>query len=213
MERVETVAHASVMPVEAIDALKVAPEGEYVDATFGRGGHARAIASLLKTGRLLVIDKDPEAIASAQALKDSGLPIEIYHGSFKNIREALDTNHFHLVDGVLFDLGVSSPQLDNPARGFSFMRNGPLDMRMDTTRGMTAAEWLHHASEADIAHALKVYGEERFATRIARKIVEVRATSPIQTTQALVDVIKKRSRSKKKTSILQRVHFKPFALS
>ncbi len=191
MERVETVVHASVMPVEAIDALKVTPEGDYVDATFGRGGHARAIASLLKTGRLLVIDKDPEAIASAQALKDSGLPIEIYHGSFKNIREALDTAHFNLVDGVLFDLGVSSPQLDNPARGFSFMRNGPLDMRMDTTRGVTAAEWLQSASEADIAHALKVYGEERFATRIARKIVEVRATSPIQTTQALVDVIEK----------------------
>jgi 16S rRNA (cytosine1402-N4)-methyltransferase len=193
MARLETVTtpHASVMLNEAIEALNITPEGDYVDATFGRGGHSRVIASMLSSGRLLVIDKDPEAITSANALKDSGLPIEVYHGSFKDIQEALEEHGFGLVDGILFDLGVSSPQLDNPERGFSFMRNGPLDMRMDTTKGITAADWISQTDEADIAHALKVYGEERFAGRIARKIVEVRTTTPITTTQALVDVIEK----------------------
>lgn len=191
VETVDTPLHTSVMLNEAIEALRISPAGDYVDATFGRGGHARAIASLLSGGRLLVMDKDPEAIISAQALKDSGLPIEIFHGSFKQLQEALDEHGFGQVDGILFDLGVSSPQLDNPERGFSFMKNGPLDMRMDTTRGQTAAEWLAHAEEADIAYALKVYGEERFAGRIARKIVEVRGLSPLTTTQELVNVIEK----------------------
>jgi 16S rRNA (cytosine1402-N4)-methyltransferase len=192
MERVETVMpHASVMPLEAIEALRIMPEGDYVDATFGRGGHSRAISSLLSTGRLLVIDKDPEAIHCAQAMKDSGLPIHIYHGSFKEIQIALTQAGFGLVDGILFDLGVSSPQLDDASRGFSFMKNGPLDMRMDTTRGQTAAEWLATTSEEDIAHILKVYGEERFAKRIARKIVDTRTMTSIDTTQQLVDIIDK----------------------
>ncbi len=193
MEGVETVTmmHTSVMPVEAIEALRITPEGDYVDATFGRGGHSRAIASLLSTGRLLVMDKDPQAIASAQTLKESGLPIDIYHGSFKYIQKALDELGFGLVDGILFDLGVSSPQLDDASRGFSFMKNGPLDMRMDTTRGITAAQWVATTSEEEMAYAFKVYGEERFSKKIARKIVDVRSTMAIETTQQLVDVIDK----------------------
>lgn len=192
MARVETIEktpHESVMLAETIEALNISPEGDYVDATFGRGGHARAVARLLSGGRLLVMDKDPEAIDCARTLQESGLPIAIYHGSFKHLRDALNEHGFGQVNGILFDLGVSSPQLDNAERGFSFMKNGPLDMRMDTTRGQTAAEWLATAEEATIAHALKVYGEERFAGRIARKLVEVRKLSPITTTQQLVDVI------------------------
>lgn len=174
---------------DAIEALDVQPHGLYVDATFGRGGHARGIAEKLVDGKLLVIDKDPEAIAHAEKLKAEGLPIEIRQGSFKHLNKWIKELAWQQVDGVLFDLGVSSPQLDDASRGFSFMKPGPLDMRMDTTRGVSAAEWLQTAKEEEIAKVLKEYGEERFARRIARKICEKREQNPIETTDQLVAII------------------------
>lgn len=189
-EPMTTGAHASVMPAEVLSALQVVPEGVYVDATFGRGGHARQIASQLTTGTLVVIDKDPQAIACAEALKQQHQwPLHICQGSFKSLGMFMDAAGIEKANGILFDLGVSSPQLEDPARGFSFMREGPLDMRMDNTHGPTAAEWLQTATEAEIAHALKIYGQERFAHKIAHKIVATRTKEPILTTLALVDRI------------------------
>lgn len=183
-------AHDTVLREEAILALNLKPEGLYVDATFGRGGHSMAILNQLQGGRLLVIDKDPDAIHMAQLLQQEGYPIEIRHGSFKRLQTWVEElGWLGKVDGVLFDLGVSSPQLDDPARGFSFMKNGPLDMRMDPTEGISAADWLNSAKEQDIAFVLKEFGEERFAKRIAHKIVESRLEKPLVTTQDLVDLI------------------------
>ncbi len=181
--------HETVMRKDAIEALNVQPHGLYVDATFGRGGHARGIVEQLTDGKLLVIDKDPQAIEQAEALKAEGFPIEIRQGSFKHLNKWIEELAWEEVDGVLFDLGVSSPQIDDPQRGFSFMKPGPLDMRMDTTQGMSAAEWLKIAKEEDIAKVLKEYGEERFARRIARRICETRDKNPIETTDQLVAVI------------------------
>jgi 16S rRNA (cytosine1402-N4)-methyltransferase len=183
-------AHDTVLRDEAILALNIKPEGLYVDATFGRGGHSLAILKQLQGGRLLVIDKDPDAIHMAQVLQNEGYPIEIRHGSFKRLQTWVEElGWLGKVDGVLFDLGVSSPQLDDPARGFSFMKEGPLDMRMDPTEGVSAADWLNSAKEEDIAFVLKEFGEERFAKRIARKIVETRVEKPLVTTKDLAELI------------------------
>ena len=158
--------HTTVLLQEAVQALQVQPQGTYVDATFGRGGHSRLILSQLgPQGRLIVFDKDPEAIAQAQALNDPRITIR--HEGFA----ALSSLPSSSVAGVLMDLGVSSPQIDNPARGFSFRADGPLDMRMDPTRGQSVREWLETATQQDIAEIIRDYGEERFAVPIAKAIV------------------------------------------
>lgn len=185
-------AHDSVLLEEAVDALVVDPDGFYVDGTFGRGGHSRLILSRLgPSGRLLVIDKDPQAIAYARAHFAQDERVIIGHASFADMKTLVEeAGMAGQVTGVLLDLGVSSPQLDDPQRGFSFTQDGPLDMRMDTTRGQSAAEWIANASEQDIATVLKDYGEERFAKRMAKAIVAERACKPIVTTGHLAEVVK-----------------------
>ncbi|OGT68693.1 MAG: 16S rRNA (cytosine(1402)-N(4))-methyltransferase [Gammaproteobacteria bacterium RIFCSPHIGHO2_12_FULL_45_9] len=187
--------HTPVLLQEAVAALNVQEEGVYVDGTFGRGGHSRAILEALgEKGHLLVIDKDPEAIRIAR----DTLPfrgdhrVSVFHGSFTQIPSAIvAANIAAPVRGILLDLGVSSPQLEDASRGFSFRAAGPLDMRMDITRGQTAAMWINAAAEADIADVLWTYGEERFARRIARAIVGARAEMPFETTTQLAEVISK----------------------
>ncbi len=175
---------------EAVDALVTEPDGVYVDGTFGRGGHSRAVLEKLGTeGRLLAVDKDPLAIAAAEEVAQGEGRFDFYHGSFAQLPHQLRRLGITAVDGVLLDLGVSSPQLDNGERGFSFLHDGPLDMRMDTSSGETAAEWLDAAREEDIAAVLKDYGEERFARRIAAAIVAARKVAPIETTAALAKVV------------------------
>ncbi len=176
--------HISVMLNEAVQALVGPTDGTYVDATFGRGGHSRAILEKLDVNaNLVVFDKDPEAIAVANQINDSRLTI--YHEGFKD----LDQLPANSADGILMDLGISSPQIDTPERGFSFRFNGPLDMRMDTTRGVTAAQWLENASATEMAMVIRDYGEERFANQIAKAIVARREEKgPITNTQELVEV-------------------------
>ena len=158
--------HTTVLLNEAVDALVTDPRGRYVDATFGRGGHARQILRrLAPEGRLTAFDKDPEALAEAAHIRDARFAIR--HQGFAALGEWPP----HSVAGVLMDLGISSPQIDNPARGFSFRADGPLDMRMDPTRGQSAADWLAHADERQIAQVIRDYGEERFAVAIAKAIV------------------------------------------
>lgn len=182
--------HQTVLLREAVEALVTAPSGVYVDGTFGRGGHSREILRVLRPeGRLLGVDKDPVACESARALAAEDDRFTFYHGSFAELPAQLQRMGIDAVDGILLDLGVSSPQLDEADRGFSFLQDGPLDMRMDTTRGETAAEWLSRADQADIAEALKEYGEERFARRIAAAIVAEREESPITTTSHLARVV------------------------
>ncbi len=184
--------HRPVLLDECLDALNIKPEGVYVDATFGRGGHAQAIlAQLGPDGRLLGLDKDPQAVATARQKFANDGRFSIYHGSFAELAQVVEADGlFGQVDGVLMDLGVSSPQLDDASRGFSFMRDGPLDMRMDNTHGVSASNWLAQAKEAEIARVLKEYGEERFAKRIARAIVAARQEAPIETTGQLAAIIK-----------------------
>ena len=182
--------HESVLLEEALTALNIQPNGNYVDATYGRGGHASEILSLLGTqGRLLAIDRDPDAVAAAQRNhKDPRFQVE--HGPFSRLAEIVDDHKLTgRVDGVLFDLGVSSPQLDIPNRGFSFNLSGPLDMRMDTTTGITAAEWLNNVDEQSLVAVIKQYGEERYAKRIARAIVKKRLEQPVLTTKQLADIV------------------------
>lgn len=185
-------AHRPVMLREVLDGLALRADGLYVDCTFGRGGHSAAILEHLGAeGRLLALDKDLEAVASQEARRLGADPrFALDHGSFANLREFVERRGWlgH-VAGVLMDLGVSSPQLDEADRGFSFMRDGPLDMRMDTTRGMTAAEWLAGVSERELAGVLRDYGEERYARRIARAILEGRSKHPILSTRELVEII------------------------
>ncbi|GLS25585.1 16S rRNA (cytosine(1402)-N(4))-methyltransferase RsmH [Marinibactrum halimedae] len=185
--------HYSVLLTESVQALVQDPDGFYVDGTFGRGGHSGLILEQLsEKGRLLAIDKDPEAIAVAKARFSGDERFEIEHGSFAQLDTFLSKREWSgKVSGVLLDLGVSSPQLDQAERGFSFLNDGPLDMRMDTTRGMSAAEWVNSAEESDISWVLKQYGEERFAKRMARAIVETRAKRPFTHTKALAEVIAK----------------------
>ena len=182
--------HQTVLLQEAVEALVTAPDGYYVDGTFGRGGHSRHLLQCLhEGGRLLGVDKDPEACAIAQRLAASEPRFDFYHGSFASLPDQLQQMQIGAVDGILLDLGVSSPQLDDGNRGFSFMKDGPLDMRMDTSSGPTAAQWLAVASQGEIARALKDYGEERFARRIAGAIVEAREQSPIETTARLSEIV------------------------
>jgi 16S rRNA (cytosine1402-N4)-methyltransferase len=172
--------HQTVLLREAVDALVTTPSGFYVDGTFGRGGHSRYLLSRLSgDGRLLGVDKDPLARAEAEKLAVGEPRFEFYHGSFAQLPHQLRRMGIDAVDGILLDLGVSSPQLDDGERGFSFLQDGPLDMRMDTSTGETAAQWLSYADEGDIAAVLKEYGEERFARRIAAAIVAAREDAPI----------------------------------
>jgi len=187
----DPLSHRPVLLNEVLTALALDPAGIYLDATFGRGGHSRAILQHLgPTGQLWALDQDPEAIAAGQALAAAEPRFQILHCSFAALaatpRPPALPSQFH---GLLFDLGVSSPQLDNPERGFSFLRDGPLDMRMNTSAGQSAAAWLATVSEADLANALKTYGEERYAKRISRAILAARQQSPLTTTRRLAEVI------------------------
>lgn len=182
--------HQTVLLREAVDALVTRPDGYYVDGTFGRGGHSRALLQRLNAqGHVLAVDKDPAACAAAQDLVVSEPRFDFFHGSFAQLPHQLHRMGIDAVDGILLDLGVSSPQLDEAERGFSFMQDGPLDMRMDTSRGETAAEWLSVASEAEITSVLREYGEERFARRIAAAITAARSAHPITTTGELARVV------------------------
>jgi 16S rRNA (cytosine1402-N4)-methyltransferase len=183
--------HHSVLLGPAVEALRIDPEGIYMDGTFGRGGHSRAILDALgDKGRLIAIDRDPQAVAYGQARFADDSRFSIVHGSFAVLADvAREAGVMGQVDGVLLDLGVSSPQLDQVERGFSFGKAGPLDMRMDTTQGESAARWLARAEVDEIAAVLKKYGEERHAKRIARAIATARAQAPITTTDRLADVV------------------------
>ena len=177
--------HTTVLLKEAVAALVTRPDGTYVDATFGRGGHSRLILSQLSPqGRLVAFDKDPEAIAEAGRIQDARLTIR--HQGFRDIGELAVGS----VSGVLMDLGVSSPQIDNPGRGFSFRHDGPLDMRMDTTRGQSAAQWLATAEVGQIAQVIRDYGEERFAVPIAKAIAARRQErGPLASTAELAELV------------------------
>jgi 16S rRNA (cytosine1402-N4)-methyltransferase len=184
--------HAPVLLAESIQALCIKPSGTYVDCTFGRGGHSQAILQQLNaSGRLIALDRDVDAIAAGQALLvDSRLTL--VHSAFSRLQTVLEQHAPNGIDGLLMDLGVSSPQLDQAARGFSFKQDGPLDMRMDQTRGVSAKEWLMSASENDIAKVLKDYGEERAAVSIAKTIVTRRGSADgaaLQTTRQLAALV------------------------
>ncbi|KHS41966.1 16S rRNA (cytosine(1402)-N(4))-methyltransferase RsmH [Hafnia paralvei] len=185
----ENYQHKTVLLDEAVNGLNLRSNGIYIDGTFGRGGHSRLILSQLgPEGRLLAIDRDPQAIAAAAEITDPRF--SIIHGPFSDMATYVrELGLEGQINGVLLDLGVSSPQLDDAERGFSFMRDGPLDMRMDPTRGLSAAEWLMNAEEEDIAWVLKTFGEERFAKRIARAIVERNRLEPMTRTHELATLI------------------------
>ncbi len=188
-------AHITVLLNEAVEALAIRPEGVYVDGTFGRGGHSRAILARLGAGgRLIAFDRDPVAVQAGQAVQDPRF--ELVHAPFSDFAAALAERGVERVDGVLLDLGVSSPQLDEAGRGMSFRFDAPLDMRMDTTRGMTAAEWLAEASVADITQVLREYGEERFAYEIAKAVVAARAGGHVATTGQLAAIVEKAVRTR-----------------
>ena len=188
--------HTTVLLSEAVDALDLQPDGTYIDATFGRGGHTRLMLSKLSDkGRVIAFDKDPEAIAVAEQIQDPRLSIR--HEGFAHLGDLPPAS----VDGVLMDLGISSPQVDNPARGFSFRHNGPLDMRMDTTRGQSVQEWLAEADTQHIAEVIREYGEERFAVQIAKAIDARRQergvpTSTAELAQLVADTVKTREPGK-----------------
>ncbi len=183
--------HVPVLHREVIEQLNIRADGLYVDGTYGRGGHAQLILNQLgEDGRLIVMDKDPVAIESARQSLSHDLRVTIVQDDFSHMAGLLAELHLsEQVDGVLLDLGVSSPQLDDASRGFSFQKNGPLDMRMDPDRGESAAEWLQYAAEKDIAKVLWELGEERYSRRIAKKIVETRDQQPIEDTRHLSALI------------------------
>ncbi len=185
--------HRTVLLDEAVDALAIADarrDGIYVDGTFGRGGHSRRILSALSArGRLVAFDKDPQAIEVAQQLAREDARFVIVHDSFATMDAALTAMGVEKIDGVLLDLGLSSPQVDQAARGFSFRADGPLDMRMDTTRGMSAAEWLANETQDNLEKVIRDYGEERFAFQIAKAIVARRAVQPIVSTRDLAAIV------------------------
>ncbi|MDO9598762.1 MAG: 16S rRNA (cytosine(1402)-N(4))-methyltransferase RsmH [Azoarcus sp.] len=187
--------HITVLLREAVDALSIRPDGIYVDGTFGRGGHSRAIlARLNEDGRLIAFDRDPVAIEAGAALDDARLTL--VHAPFSDLEEELQRLGIEQLDGVLLDLGVSSPQLDDGARGMSFRFDAPLDMRMDTSRGQTVAAWLADASVAQITEVIKGYGEERFAYAIAKAIAAARAGGPVATTGQLAAIVEKTVRTR-----------------
>jgi 16S rRNA (cytosine1402-N4)-methyltransferase len=183
--------HRPVLLNEVLAGLSIEADGIYVDGTFGRGGHAGAILAMLgPEGRLLAMDKDPEAVQSAEKQFGGDRRFAIEQGSFTMLGSMVARQDLQgKVNGLLLDLGVSSPQLDDASRGFSFSEDGPLDMRMDPSQGISAAQWLNEADEKEISRVLKTLGEERFSRRIARAIVERRATRPLQTTRELAELI------------------------
>ncbi len=184
--------HQTVLLTEAVDALVWNVDGTYIDGTFGRGGHAREIlARLSDKGRLFGIDKDPQAVQAGRELAALEPRFEMYSGSFTEMKQTLEQRGIcGKIAGILLDLGVSSPQIDQPERGFSFSHNGPLDMRMDPTQGVSAAQWVSSAASEEIARVLKTYGEERFARRIANAICAARDEQAITTTAQLAAIIK-----------------------
>ncbi|WMY92530.1 16S rRNA (cytosine(1402)-N(4))-methyltransferase RsmH [Snodgrassella communis] len=182
--------HVTVLLNEAVAGLRVQPAGVYVDGTFGRGGHSRLILSQLGVdGRLVVFDKDPQAIAVAQQLAQKDGRVLVVHEGFCALTRSLEQLGIRQINGALFDLGISSPQIDEAGRGFSFRFDAPLDMRMDTTRGQSAAQWLAVAEEQAIHEVIRNYGEERFSRQIARAIVEQREEMPITTTGQLARLV------------------------
>jgi 16S rRNA (cytosine1402-N4)-methyltransferase len=182
--------HTTVLLHEAVDALQVQPQGIYVDGTFGRGGHSRLILQQLgPQGRLIALDKDLVAIEAGKAIDDPRF--ELVHSGFEDLGDVLRSRSVGQVDGVLLDLGVSSPQLDDAERGFSFRFDAPLDMRMDTSRGETAAEWLATVDEKFLGEVIHEYGEERFAKQVARTLVAARKEQAILTTRQLSEVVAK----------------------
>ncbi|UHQ54847.1 16S rRNA (cytosine(1402)-N(4))-methyltransferase RsmH [Microbulbifer sp. YPW16] len=182
--------HRSVLLREAVDALVTDPGGFYIDGTFGRGGHSAAILEKLdERGQLLGIDKDPQAVEFARERFAGDDRFAIWHGSFADMAEAVAGREGQ-VTGILLDLGVSSPQLDQAERGFSFVQDGPLDMRMDTSRGLSAADWVNSESEAEMARVFREYGEERFARRMAAAIARRREEKPFERTLDLAEVVK-----------------------
>ncbi|MCQ4232684.1 16S rRNA (cytosine(1402)-N(4))-methyltransferase RsmH [Pseudomonas stutzeri] len=191
MSQISELRHITVLLDEAVAALAVRPDGRYLDGTFGRGGHSRLLLEQLGSeGRLLGFDKDPLAIATGQALAAEDGRFVVVQRSFAELGdEVAQRGWTGTLSGILLDLGVSSPQLDDPERGFSFLNDGPLDMRMDPSRGVSAAEWIGQASEEDIARVFKDYGEERFARRMARAVVQRRAEKPFERTADLAKVL------------------------
>ena len=180
--------HTAVLLEQAVDGLKVRSDGCYVDCTFGRGGHSRLIlARLGSAGRLIALDRDPQAVAAGGEIDDGRF--RMLHGRFSRLAELAVGAGVTRADGILLDLGMSSPQLDDPARGFSFRFDAPLDMRMDAAGGVTAAEWLAHAAETEIREVIRNHGEERFAKQIAAAIVAARARGPVGTTRQLAALV------------------------
>src|SRR5437667_12197405 len=184
--------HEPVLLNEAIEALAIRPEGTYLDGTFGRGGHSHAILGRLgPQGRLIALDRDPEAERSASEIRDPRF--RFFRTAFSGLSQVLGERR---VQGMLFDLGMSSPQLDDPRRGFSFRADGPLDMRMDPTQGESAAQWLARAEQKQIQEAIRDYGEERFAKQIAAAIVAARSREPLVRTRQLADLVAKAVRTR-----------------
>lgn len=199
MSKAEDYQHITVLLHEAVDGLNIREDGVYVDGTFGRGGHSRLILSKLgAAGRLVVFDKDPQAIAVANQLADQDKRVSVVHDGFATFQTALNQLGIEKIDGALFDLGISSPQIDEGERGFSFRFDAPLDMRMDPTRGMSAAEWLAVASEQELHEVIKNYGEERFSRQIARAIVAAREEAPIDTTRKLAQLVAQNVRTRER---------------
>ena len=183
--------HVSVLLEEAVEGLKIRSDGIYLDGTLGLGGHSAAIAGRLTTGLLIGVDRDETAIKRAgDRLRCFGERIRLVHGSFAMLGDILDSLEIQGVDGMLFDLGVSSPQLDEAERGFSYRMDAPLDMRMDQTQGKTAWDVVNHYEEAELSHIFYTYGEERYARRVSAAIVKSRAVKPIDTTLQLADIIR-----------------------
>ena len=185
--------HQSILVKEVLSGLAIKPDGIYLDLTFGRGGHsAHILQALGPTGRLMAVDKDPEAVSVASQAPFNDARFSIHHAAFDEVERIVQSQGWvGQVSGILLDLGVSSPQLDKASRGFSFMREGPLDMRMNPTTGIDAATWLQSATASDIADVLWRYGEERSARRIAAAIVEIRESQPLETTLQLAELIER----------------------
>jgi 16S rRNA (cytosine1402-N4)-methyltransferase len=205
--------HQTVLLQEAVDALAVKEAGVYVDGTFGRGGHSKAILKSLDVNACLyVFDKDPEAVAAAKKISESDSRVHVIHASFADLKKVFEGEGLlEKVDGILLDLGLSSPQLDEGERGFSFMRNGPLDMRMNNKAGQSAAEWISEVEEEELASVIKLYGEERFGKRIASAIVKAREIQPIEDTKTLAELVSQAiPKWEKKISTRRREHFRRY---
>jgi len=187
--------HTTVLLEEAVEALKIKPDGVYIDGTFGRGGHSKKILNQLGAqGKLIALDKDPTAVSVGRAWRESHF--QIVHSGFTHLQQVLKAQGIKEVDGILLDLGVSSPQLDEAERGFSFRFDAPLDMRMDNSSGITAAEWLEKVDEKLLGEVIRDYGEERFAKQIARAVIKARTIESIDTTGQLVQLVSQAVRTR-----------------